>query len=172
MFVFFFFWPIVGSTIPHKRDGGGGRNYRILCQNFSYHLTLIKNFYRWESNYCMVAIISWLQRNSYSFAYPSLNFKQRTKIRIKSKASSIIYVLTSYKSDLYFWWFSIAVFSSNPRIVISRPLFFFKKTISKLICRYATEVDVDFVRKSVRAIGRCAIKVEVTSVYCCFKKCI
>lgn len=29
--------------------------------------------------------------------------------------------------------------------------------------RYATEVDVDFVRKSVRAIGRCAIKVEV----CC-----
>ena len=24
---------------------------------------------------------------------------------------------------------------------------------------YATEVDVDFVRKSVRAIGRCAIKV-------------
>ena len=126
VFFFFFFWPIVGSTIPHKRDGGGGRNYRILCQNFSYHLTLIKNFYRWESNYCMVAIISWLQRNSYSFAYPSLNFKQRTKIRIKSKASSIIiYVLTSYKSDLYFWWFSIAVFSSNPRIVISRPLFFF-----------------------------------------------
>lgn len=29
--------------------------------------------------------------------------------------------------------------------------------------RYATEVDVDFVRKSVRAIGRCAIKVEVSS---------
>ena len=26
---------------------------------------------------------------------------------------------------------------------------------------YATEVDVDFVRKTVRAIGRCAIKVEV-----------
>lgn len=29
---------------------------------------------------------------------------------------------------------------------------------------YATEVDVDFVRKAVRAIGRCAIKVEVRSV--------
>ena len=29
---------------------------------------------------------------------------------------------------------------------------------------YATEVDVDFVRKSVRAIGRCAIKV------CCLAK--
>uniref|UniRef100_A0A3P8W187 AP complex subunit beta n=1 Tax=Cynoglossus semilaevis TaxID=244447 RepID=A0A3P8W187_CYNSE len=30
---------------------------------------------------------------------------------------------------------------------------------------YATEVDVDFVRKAVRAIGRCAIKVEVSSFY-------
>jgi len=30
--------------------------------------------------------------------------------------------------------------------------------------RYATEVDVDFVRKSVRAIGRCAIKVEVLRI--------
>lgn len=29
---------------------------------------------------------------------------------------------------------------------------------------YATEVDVDFVRKAVRAIGRCAIKVEVRSL--------
>ncbi|KIH68776.1 adaptin region [Ancylostoma duodenale] len=32
--------------------------------------------------------------------------------------------------------------------------------------RYATEVDVDFVRKSVRAIGRCAIKVEASSERC------
>ena len=30
---------------------------------------------------------------------------------------------------------------------------------------YATEVDVDFVRKAVRAIGRCAIKVEVGGDY-------
>lgn len=29
---------------------------------------------------------------------------------------------------------------------------------------YATEVDVDFVRKAVRAIGRCAIKVEVKKI--------
>lgn len=29
---------------------------------------------------------------------------------------------------------------------------------------YATEVDVDFVRKAVRAIGRCAIKV-ITVIY-------
>lgn len=29
---------------------------------------------------------------------------------------------------------------------------------------YATEVDVDFVRKAVRAIGRCAIKVEVRAL--------
>lgn len=32
--------------------------------------------------------------------------------------------------------------------------------------RYATEVDVDFVRKSVRAIGRCAIKVEPSAERC------
>jgi len=34
------------------------------------------------------------------------------------------------------------------------------------IGRYATEVDVDFVRKSVRAIGRCAIKVEQAAERC------
>ncbi len=32
--------------------------------------------------------------------------------------------------------------------------------------RYATEVDVDFVRKSVRAIDRCAIKVEQAAERC------
>ena len=31
---------------------------------------------------------------------------------------------------------------------------------------YATEVDVDFVRKAVRAIGRCAIKLERASERC------
>ncbi|CBY14976.1 unnamed protein product [Oikopleura dioica] len=31
---------------------------------------------------------------------------------------------------------------------------------------YATEVDVDFVRKAVRAIGRCAIKVENSAERC------
>ena len=37
-----------------------------------------------------------------------------------------------------------------------------------IVCnsRYATEVDVDFVRKSVRAIGRCAIKVEPAAERC------
>ena len=35
-----------------------------------------------------------------------------------------------------------------------------------VIDRYATEVDVDFVRKSVRAIGRCAIKVEPAAEKC------
>lgn len=32
--------------------------------------------------------------------------------------------------------------------------------------RYSSEVDVDFVRKSVRAIGRCAIKVEQAADRC------
>ncbi len=36
----------------------------------------------------------------------------------------------------------------------------------QLLIRYATEVDVDFVRKSVRAIGRCAIKVEQAAERC------
>lgn len=38
-----------------------------------------------------------------------------------------------------------------------------------ILIRYSTEVDVDFVRKSVRAIGRCAIKVEVSKIInvCC-----
>ena len=31
---------------------------------------------------------------------------------------------------------------------------------------YSTEVDVDFVRKSDRAIGRCAIKVEQSAKRC------
>jgi vesicle coat complex subunit len=35
-----------------------------------------------------------------------------------------------------------------------------------LLSRYATEVDVDFVRKAVRAIGRCAIKVEQSAERC------
>ena len=35
-----------------------------------------------------------------------------------------------------------------------------------VLIRYATEVDVDFVRKSVRAIGRCAIKVEQAAERC------
>jgi vesicle coat complex subunit len=32
--------------------------------------------------------------------------------------------------------------------------------------RYATEVDVDFVRKSVRAIGRCAVSIEAAAPRC------
>ena len=38
--------------------------------------------------------------------------------------------------------------------------------IHSVLLRYATEVDVDFVRKSVRAIGRCAIKVETSAERC------
>jgi vesicle coat complex subunit len=33
-------------------------------------------------------------------------------------------------------------------------------------CRYATEVDVEFVRKSVKTIGRCAIKIESAADKC------
>ena len=34
------------------------------------------------------------------------------------------------------------------------------------IFSYASEIDIDFVRKSVRAIGRCAIKIESTADQC------
>ena len=45
--------------------------------------------------------------------------------------------------------------------------FFIVLTLGSYTCaRYATEVDVDFVRKSVRAIGRCAIKVEQAAERC------
>lgn len=40
------------------------------------------------------------------------------------------------------------------------------KVVISYLNRYATEVDVDFVRKSVRAIGRCAIKVEPAAERC------
>ncbi len=44
-------------------------------------------------------------------------------------------------------------------------IFHFRNEIEFLF-RYATEVDVDFVRKAVRAIGRCAIKVEQAAERC------
>lgn len=38
--------------------------------------------------------------------------------------------------------------------------------MSNFLCRYAAEVDVDFVRKAVRAIGRLAVKIETASDKC------
>ncbi len=35
-----------------------------------------------------------------------------------------------------------------------------------MIFRYTNEIDVDFVRKSIKAIGRCAIKIESASEKC------
>ena len=49
---------------------------------------------------------------------------------------------------------------------IAENLFDVVRVMALLCCRYATEVDVDFVRKSVRAIGRCAIKVEQAAERC------
>lgn len=40
------------------------------------------------------------------------------------------------------------------------------KAVLSELKEYATEVDVDFVRKSVRAIGRCAIKIESAAERC------
>ena len=51
---------------------------------------------------------------------------------------------------------------------VNLPIFFsqINNNSISLSTRYATEVDVDFVRKSVRAIGRCAIKVEAAAERC------
>lgn len=35
-----------------------------------------------------------------------------------------------------------------------------------LLIRYATEIDVDFVKKAVRSIGRLAVKIESTADLC------
>lgn len=42
----------------------------------------------------------------------------------------------------------------------------FLYNLSNFLCRYAAEVDVDFVRKAVRAIGRLAVKIETASDKC------
>lgn len=47
---------------------------------------------------------------------------------------------------------------SHTVLLLSQVLLEFKE--------YATEVDVDFVRKAVRAIGRCAIKLERAAERC------
>ena len=55
-------------------------------------------------------------------------------------------------------------FSQNSRSKLE----FFRKVsfIHNFFRRYASEVDIDFVRKAVRSIGRLAIKVEVAADQC------
>lgn len=38
--------------------------------------------------------------------------------------------------------------------------------LSFVCYRYASEVDVDFVRKSVRTIGQCAVKIDAAAERC------
>lgn len=61
-------------------------------------------------------------------------------------------------------------------VVVKKLACLYIKCVDSMLCmcvlpslshfRYSTEVDVDFVRKSVRAIGRCAIKVESAAERC------
>lgn len=39
-------------------------------------------------------------------------------------------------------------------------------SMSNFVCRYASEVDVDFVRKAVRAIGQTAVKIDEAAERC------
>ena len=65
--------------------------------------------------------------------------------------------------NLFQWQFHfIGSFKSE----IDSGKFLLKKKVLSELKEYATEVDVDFVRKAVRAIGRCAIKVEPSAERC------
>ena len=77
----------------------------------------------------------------------------------------VFHILVHYAMCVYvFWWFSIIFLPERNRSLVTsifenKPKLFYSD-------RYAAEVDVDFVRKSVRAIGRCAIKVEQAAEKC------
>lgn len=67
----------------------------------------------------------------------------------------------SYCCQFEFAFFSIM---SSSEFVMLTWLTFFQVLLE--FKEYATEVDVDFVRKAVRAIGRCAIKLERAAERC------
>lgn len=67
----------------------------------------------------------------------------------------------SYCCQFEFAFFSII---SSSEFVMLTWLTFFQVLLE--FKEYATEVDVDFVRKAVRAIGRCAIKLERAAERC------
>lgn len=67
----------------------------------------------------------------------------------------------SYCCQFEFAFFSII---SSSEFVTLTWLTFFQVLLE--FKEYATEVDVDFVRKAVRAIGRCAIKLERAAERC------
>ena len=63
--------------------------------------------------------------------------------------------------------FSVFILSTFQKVLnyLLHPNLLYKQVLAELK-EYATEVDVDFVRKAVRAIGRCAIKVEPSAEKC------
>ena len=68
------------------------------------------------------------------------------------------HAFTSLYSLIYWWGKSPHLHRLGDKIQLI--------VLKCFVTRYATEVDVDFVRKSVRAIGRCAIKVEQAAERC------
>lgn len=82
----------------------------------------------------------------------SIVIKQKTRWRLKLE------FLNHKKYNFFTWKKEYGIFS-----IKKSPKF---KVDTFYLNRYATEVDVDFVRKSVRAIGRCAIKVEPAAERC------
>ena len=71
-----------------------------------------------------------------------------------------LYILNLYQLYLYY----IKNYNLNLYLFIYFILFYFYLFI--YLYRYSSEVDVGFVRKSVRSIGRCAIKIPEATDEC------
>lgn len=90
---------------------------------------------------------------------------EKLEIMIKLASDRNIDQVCSFCKS-YCYQFDFAFFSiiSSSEFVMLTWLTFFQVLLE--FKEYATEVDVDFVRKAVRAIGRCAIKLERAAERC------
>lgn len=89
---------------------------------------------------------------------------EKLEIMIKLASDRNIDQVCSFsKSCCQFEFASLSNISSSEFVMLSWLTFL---QVLLEFKEYATEVDVDFVRKAVRAIGRCAIKLERAAERC------
>lgn len=88
-------------------------------------------------------------------------------IKLATEANiSQVWLATGTLRPIAFYSSGVQCLSLRDRITnISTPLLIVPQVLAELK-EYATEVDVDFVRRSVRAIGRCAIKIDSAAERC------
>ena len=90
---------------------------------------------------------------------------EKLEIMIKLASDRNIDQVCSFsKSCCYQFEFALLSNTSSSEFVMLSWLTFLQVLLE--FKEYATEVDVDFVRKAVRAIGRCAIKLERAAERC------